>query len=304
MMSGRAKTTLIYGAIAAAAIGLGLGFLLGIGISGRQELNIAIRDALIIEYELKEAGKLFNETQTVISTALTKATKRQFDQQHLAFLRSNIKGNPMKPTLLTERNYKRFDAAAVQWLVDYFKKWDKLYALIQEHRRSTEYDMKALKASGAAAQKLMETSYGVVFKRDKKLNGAFVANLVVIGAGDGTKFQVQVDTSTFADERTLYNPEGEDSELTKDPEKYLVQLGPESKGGLLANATQSHFKKYAHRLKEISDLMSGMQQNQQDLLDKISAICSQDPANFVDPDPEQSLQDYIQRVSSMAASAE
>ena len=304
MITGKARKALIYGAVVAGVLGMGLGFLLGKGISGRVELNIAIRDALIIEHELKEAGKLFNDTQTVISTALTKAARRQFDAQHLAFLKSNVTGNPMKPTLLTERNYKKFDAAAVQWLVDYFKKWDKLYGLIEDHRRSTNYDLKALKASGEAARKLLETNYGVVFMRDKQMNNTFVANLVVIGAGDGTKFQVQADTSTLADERTLYNPEGEDSELTKDPEKYVVQIGQASKGGLLSNATQSHFRKYALRLKEISDLMAGMQQNQQDLLDKISAICSQDPAWGVDPNPEQALQDYISRSAQMSASAQ
>ncbi len=302
MMAGRTKKTLIIAAIVAAVLGLGVGLLLGTGISGRQELNIAIRDALIIEHDLKEAGKTFNEVQTMITTAIMKAGKHEFDPAHLTYLKNNVHGNPMKPSLLTERNYKRFDSAAVQWLVDYFKKWDQLYGLIQVHRRATEYDEKSLLASRANAVKLAEAQYGVVFAKDKNLG--FIGNVVLLGAGDGTKFQVQADAGSPAIEKILYNPEGEDSELSKEPEKFFVQLGQESKNGLLANATQSQFKKYVHRLKEISDLMKGMSEIQQNILDKISAIGSQAPAWGVDPDPEAGLEDYIRRSAAAAAQGE
>lgn len=301
LMNEKSRKTLIMALAIVAPIALLIGTLLGNGISSRRELNIAIRDALIVEYELKEAGKLFNNVQTVVSAALIKTNKREFDQEHLNFLKSNVPGNPLKPTILTDRNYKKFDPAAVQWLIDYYKKWDRLYGLIQEHRRSTEYDIKALKASRAQFQKLLQTNYGVVFKRDKQ-SKKFVGNVVLLGAGGkGNKIQVQVDSSTFASERELYNPEGEDSSLTKEPDKYVVELGAESKAGLLSNATQSHFKKYSRRLKEISDLMKGMAEIQQNLLNKISEICSQDPAALVDPDPEEELAQYIENAKSAPA---
>ena len=301
LMNAKSRKTMLAAVAIVSVVAIGIGYLLGTGVSGRRELNIAIRDAYIVEYELKEAEKLFNETQTVVANALIKAGKRDFDEGHLAFLKSNIVGNPMKPSILTERNYKKFDAAAVQWLVDYFKKWDKLYALIQDHRRATEYDLKELKASKEQFVKLLQTNYGAVFKRSKE--GKFYGNVVVMGAVDGEKVRVQTDTGTYADERTLYTPEGEDSALTKEPDSYVVPLGDESKAGLLGNATQSHFKKYSMRLKEISDLMKTMGEIQQNLLTKIAGICSQEPAAFVSPDPEEGLQEYISRVSQSAAAA-
>ena len=301
LMNEKSRKTMIMAISIVAVVAIGMGFLLGNGISGRRELNIAIRDALIVEYELKEAGNLFSETQTVISNALIKAGKKEFDEGHLNFLKSNITGNPLKPQLLTERNYKKFDAAAVQWLIDYYKKWDQLYGLIQEHRRATEYDIKELKASKDQFIKLLQTNYGVVFKRSKE--GKFFANVVVLGATEGSTVQVQTDSGTYAFERTIYSPEGEDSALTKEPEKYAVLLGDESKAGLLSNATQAHFTKYGKRLKEISDLMKTMSEIQQNLLNKISGICSQDPAALVDPNPEDGLQEYIEHAKSAAASA-
>jgi len=302
LMNEKSRKTLLMAVSIVAVVGIFMGYLLGNGVSGRRELNIAIRDALIVDYELKEAGKLFNETQTMISTALIKTGKREFDKAHLDFLKNRITGNPLKPSLLTERNYKKFDAAAVQWLIDYYKKWDQLYGLIQEHRRATEYDMKELTAAKDQFIKLLDTNYGVVFKRDKE--GKFFGNVVVLGAIEGDTVQVQTDSGTFAFERTLYNPQGEDSALTKEPEKYAVTLGPESKAGLLGNATQSHFMKYAKRLKEISDLMKAMGEIQQNLLTKIEGICSQDPAALVDPDPEEGLQEYIAHAKNAPAGGE
>ncbi len=302
LMNEKSKKTMIMAVSIVSVFAIAIGYLLGNGVSARRELNIAIRDALIVDYELKEAGKLFDEAQTMINSALIKTGKREFDEQHLNFLKSNIGGNPLKPTLLTERNYKKFDAAAVQWLIDYYKKWDELYGLIQEHRRATEYDIKELKATQEQFIKLLETTYGVVFKRDKE--GKFFGNVVVLGEVSGDTVRVQTDSGTYAFERTMYNPEGEDSALTKDPEKYVIMLGQESKAGLLGNATQSHFTKYSKRIKEISDLMKTMGEIQQNLLNKISSICSQDPAAFVDPNPEEGLQEYIARAKNMSAAAQ
>jgi hypothetical protein len=299
LMTAKSRKTLLIAVMMVGVITMAVGFLFGQGISGRRELNIAIRDALIIEYELKEAGKLFNEVQTMISAALNLAGKREFDKKHLDYLKNNVPGNPLKATILTERNYKKFDPSAVQWLIDYYKKWNNLYGLIQEHRRSTDYDIKPLTASKAEFTKLLQTNYGVVFAREKQ-SKKFIGNIVLLGAEADGKIQVQVDASTYASERELYNPEGEDSSLTKEPDKYVVPLGPQSKAGLLSNATQSHFKKYAKRLKEISDLMKGMSEIQQNLLNKISEICSQEPAALVDPDPEEALEEYISHSKSVA----
>jgi hypothetical protein len=303
MMSAKSRKTMMYAALFAIVAGLAIGYLLGTGVQHRRELNIAIRDALIIEYELKQAGDLFNELQTMVSTALTKAARREYDPQHLEFMRSRIQGSPLKPQLLTERNYKTFDMAAVNWLMDYYKKWDALDSLIQTHRRKTQADEAAIKDAEKNAAKLMQTNFGIVFMRDEQQNKKLVGNVVVLGAVDGSTVQVQQDTGTYASERTLYNPEGEDCELSKEPDKYVVEVGMQSKGGLLGNATQSHFVAYSMRLKDINDLMKGMTELQQNLLDKISRISSQDPAPFADPDPEEAFEDYKTHIKNIEAAA-
>ena len=78
----------------------------------------------------------------------------------------------------------------------------------------------------------------------------------------------------------------------------------QSKGGLLAKATQSQFVAYQTRLKDISDAMKSMSELQQNLLDKISRISSQDPARFADPDPEAEFEAYVTRDKTSAASGE
>lgn len=305
MMTAKSRKTLLIAAGVAILVGLGVGYLLGTGVQQRRELNIAIRDALIIEYELKEAGALFNELQTMVSTAVLKSKKREYDPQHLAFMKSRIHGSPLKPQLLTQRNYKNFDMAAVNWLMDYYKKWDALDSLIQTHRRKTQADEKSIKAAQKHAQKLMQTTYGVVFMRDEQQNKKLVGNVVVLGAGEDGKVTVQQDTGAASVELSVYNPQSEeDVSLCKEPDKYVVEVGPQSKGGLLANATQSHFVAYQMRLKDISELMTSMTELQQNLLDKISRIASQDPAGGVDPDPEEAYQEYVANAKRAAASAE
>ncbi len=302
MMDSKNKKTMLIAAGVAIIAGLAVGYLLGTGVQARRELNIAIRDALIIEYELKQAGEVFNNLQTLVGTANNKAIRREFDEQHLAYMKNNIHGSPLKANLLTDRNYKNFDMAAVNWLMDYYKKWDALDGLIQVHRRKTEADIEAIKAAGKDVDRLLQTNYGVVFMRDP--NKKLVGNVVVLGKIEGDTATVQQDTGTFGAERTIYNPEGEDSSFSKEPDKYVIPVGDQSKAGLLGKATQSHFVAYQKRLKEIADLMSGMTELQKNLLDKISMIASQDPARGVDPDPEDALEEYKTRAKAASAEAE
>jgi hypothetical protein len=300
--AGRSRMPFIVGGLLLTLIALFLGYLGGTAVTGRVALNIAIRDALIVEYEVKKAGKHFDEVQNMINAAFSKAAKNEYHPQHVKFLTSEVKGNPLKAQIFTERNYKNFDAAAVQWLTDYYTKWDKLYDLIEDHRRMTKNDEKVLGAAGAEFKKLLETNYGAVFTRDTKQNNKLLANVVVIGPGeendDGImEFQVQVDTGTYGDARQIYNPQGEDAELTKEPDKYLVEIGPQSKAGLLSNATQSHFREYVVRLRAMVDLMKGMAETQMNLRNKISEICSQEPVAFFagGVDPEEEYSEYVDR---------
>lgn len=280
-------------------VGIFVGFYSGLGKNSRVSLNIAIRDALIVKYEIEKASQIFNDVQSVVNMALAKANKRAFETTHIDFLSSKVQGSPIKPTLFTERNYKTFDPSAVQWLMEYARTWEKLDKLIQAHRMKTQNDMDALTASKSDFEKLLTTNYGVVFGRDKS---NFVADLVVIGSGSkGGKVRVQADTGTYADDRVLYNPEPGDADLTNSPDKYVVPLGPNSKRGLLQKATQSHFMDYQNRLKEIAGTMAAAADVQTNLLQKLTEIGSQDPVWGGGIDVEEDVEEYKQKSGQAAA---
>ncbi len=308
--AGKSRKPIMIAAVVIALIGVGVGYMGGKAVSGRIALNIAIRDALITEYEIKQAASLFDELQIVLNTALSAAAKREYDSVHMGFVNEKIKGNPVPTTLFTERNYKNFDAAAVHWLTDYYNKWGKLDGLIQVHRRKTANDEKILTASKKKLMALLQTPYGVVFSRDKKANKRFTADVVVLGNCDTKKGKtmcgVQVAPGTLGDERELFNPspEGENvSELAEKPTSFVAVLGDNSKKGLMKNASQSHFDEYIARLQEMSKLMAAMSKTQEDLLNKMSAICSQDPVSGTGVDPEAERDDYIQKRKRAIAAA-
>ncbi len=306
--AGRSRKPLLLGGSLLVVICLFVGYLGGNATSGRVALNIAIRDARIIDYELKKSSKLFEEVEGMINSALLDAQKRKYHKNHLTFLSDNVEGNPVNPRIFTDRNYKNFDVAAVQWLNQYFNKWGELYGMIEKHRRQTKNDAKALEATGEEFKKLLTTQYGAVFGRNDKAGGQLTADLVVVGACEEEKgammCQVQVDTGTFGDQRELYSPEGENSDLTKEPGKYVMAIGENSKAGLLKNSTQSHFMKYAERLKAMSDQMKGMREIMQNLRNKISEISSQEPVSFGGFDVEEEVNNYITNDKNNAAGAE
>ncbi len=296
--AGKTKKPLILGGALVALISILIGFMGGTSVSGRVALNIAIRDALIVEYELKKSSALFEEVEGMINSALADTMKRKYSKNHIDFLVANVHGNPVNARIFTDRNYKNFDVAAVQWLNTYFNKWGQLATMIDDHRRETKNDEKQLAAAGEEFKKLLETQYGVVFSREKKAGNQLVADLVVIGAcaeeKDLMKCQVQVDTGTFGDARVLYSSEPGDGELTKEPDLYVMAVGDHSKVGILKNATQSHFNKYIGRLRAMSDLMKVIRETQTNLIGKISEICSQEPVGFLGGiDVEEEVAEYI-----------
>ncbi len=301
--AGKTKKPLMLGGALIALICILIGFMGGTSVAGRVALNIAIRDALIVEYELKKSAALFEEVEGMINSALADTMKRKFSKNHLDFLGANVHGNPVNARIFTDRNYKNFDVAAVQWLNTYFNKWGQLATMIDEHRRITKNDEKQLNAAGEEFKKLLTTQYGVVFSREKKAGNQLVADLVVLGAcaedKDLMKCQVQVDTGTFGDARVLYSSEPGDGELTKEPDLYVMAVGDHSKAGILKNATQSHFNQYVARLKAMSDLMKVIRETQTNLIGKISEICSQEPVGFLGGiDVEDEVAEYIKNEES------
>jgi hypothetical protein len=266
------------------AIVMTIGMMVGAGMvivySGRTAVNVAIRDALIVQFEYTKAFNLAEELNSGMATALAAAGKRNVDQTHLQFIKANVHGNPIPKTLFSERNYKTFDPLAVGLMVDYNQMWTKLALLLDEHKRATGNDMTELTAARPEFEKLLNANYGVVFTRDNKQENKLIANVVLMGAANGEKVKVQTDSGTFGDERILYSPAGEDAGLTKEPDKYVVEVGQQSKDGLLGNATQSHFDAYARRLREIGDTLKAMEEMKNSLRDKLLAMTSQEPVFF------------------------
>jgi hypothetical protein len=286
------KRQLLITALVIGFIALIFGYMAGSAVSKRVDLSIAIRDARIVDWEIRNSAKLFNDVQTVLSSAYQKARAGQiFDGAHLGFVHENVHGNPIPPRLFTDRNYKKFDPAAVHFLAAYNNNWTKLNRLIVEHKRKTNNDKGMLASAKAETLKLLTTNYGVIFSRDPRQQDKFIADLVILGAltekqGKPT-VSIQLTPGTVGDERELLNPEPDytpakpQESLYADPDKYVVEIGLRSKNGLLKNTTISRFEQYALRLKEIMDLMKTMTEEQGNLLSKLTSIASQEPPGFL-----------------------
>jgi hypothetical protein len=294
------------------AIAIGILLVIGIIIGSmasnmfmtRTIRNVAIRDALIVEFEYAKAFKLAEDLNSALASALAAAGKREFEQNHLNFIKSNYSGHPVPKTLFAERNYKNFDAMAVGLMSDYFQMWSKLGILLDDHRRDTENDLTELAAAREEFEKLLSANYGVVFSRDNSQEGKLVANVVLLGALNGNKIKVQTNSGTFGDERILYNPEGGDSSLTTEPDKYVVEVGAQSKSGLLGNATQSHFDAYVRRLRELAETLKAMENMKNQLRDKLSRLTSQEPVFFSGCDALGDFEEYKNKSRSAAPGVE
>jgi hypothetical protein len=294
----QSKKPLMIGVAIVAILFLGIGFMSGNAISGRVSLNIAIRDARIVQYEMQKLKELLDEVQGMVNTATSDAMQKKFNKQLVPFLSKKITGNPFKVRIFTDRNYKTFDPMAVQMMLNLYLKWGEFAKLFDEHRLKTNNDIKSLTAAGAEFAKLLQTQYGVVFKRNKKAGGRLEANLVVLGGtsqkGGDTIVQVQTEPGSFGDDRVLYNPQGEDSKLSEHPDNYVIPVGEHSKATLLKNVTQSQFDQYAKRLKAMSDLLKTMREDQENMFSQLDKICSQEPVSFLGGiNVEEDVEEYI-----------
>lgn len=295
---GKSNKIMLIGMLIVGLLSVGAGFLLGRAVGGRVALNVAIRDARIVNYELKKTALLFDETQARIGSALQDAIQKKYHPEHIKFLKEKLTGNPFNARIFTDRNYKKFDAAAVQWLNTYFNKWGELVGLVQIHCRESINDEKVLKTTGEAFKKLLTTQYGVIFSRNKQAQGAIQGDLVVLGAPNGKNVQVQVKPGILGDERELYSSgvEAGDARFSKEPEKLVVPISDNTKAnGLLNDATQSHFKRYTKRLKQMADLMKTMRETETNLKNKVSEIASQEPVSLGGFDVDAEVAEYKEK---------
>jgi hypothetical protein len=271
------------------AVGIVLGVIFGTAASSCRARNVGIRDAMIVDYELKDNAKLFNEMQSAIDAAVAKASRNEVDEAHIAFLTEKIFGSPVKPGIINERDFKKFGSDCMKWMAEYTTSWDRLYALIREHRMESRNDMDALKASKNALD------YGTIFKFDN--DGNLSASLGVLGALVGNQMQVQSDTGSRPLKRELYSVQAEEKGLLKDkqPSDYVVKVGDASKNGLLKNSSEPHFVRYVKRLKTIADLIKSMAEMQKNLLAKFDEFSRESAAPFVKPNPTKAFEQYLER---------
>ncbi|MBN2803946.1 MAG: hypothetical protein JXR91_12710 [Deltaproteobacteria bacterium] len=286
--------------IVAAVIGflfMGVGYAAGLAVNQRALLNKVLGDAWIIQYEMKKLRSLHGEIQGMVNTALADANQRKYNKDHIAFLGEKLKGNPFNARIFTDRNYKTLNPLVVQMMGNLFTNWDKLANQVAEHKSKTINDEKVLTAAGEEFTKLLTTNYGVIFSRDEKAGGQFLADIVVLGASEGNSVHIQSSPGSYAEAtREIYNPAEADDKLAAEPEKYAVVLGPTSKKTILQNATQSHFIEYQARLAALSKLLKVMEEEQQNMFNPLDDNCSREPVSFLalGVDPQEMLDDYIE----------
>ncbi len=294
-----ARTPVLLTIIVLAALALLFAFMGGKGWNDRVELNVSIRDAMIVQYEIQKAVKVFEDLDTVINSALLKANKHEYDQNHIDFLANRVRGIPLKPELFAERNYKQFGHLTVLRLTDYYIKWSMLYQMTAIHRQKTHLDEGSLTAASAQFQKLIAASFGVVFKRDETQGNKLVANVILLGPSEEKKgkttYVVQAAAGKTGRSRTLYNPpeEGDNGEFAKSPDDFVIEVSPESKAGLLEGASLSQFDAYTGRLRDIQNQMKLIRDIQTPLMNKLGELASQDPAWLAPPNPESAFEAYV-----------
>ncbi|MBN2531032.1 MAG: hypothetical protein JXR76_31890 [Deltaproteobacteria bacterium] len=284
------KAALVISAILGVVF-FGIGYGAGLAVNQRAMLNKVLRDAWIIQYEMKELRNLHGEVQAAVNTALADARQKKFNKSHIALLAQKVKGNPFDARLFTDRNFKTLNPLVVQMMANLYRNWDTLSTMIADHRAATNNDEKALTVAGAEFQKLLQTQYGVRFSRDTNNNNALTANIVILGALNGDKVQIQDKVGGFSGELTVYNPEGADDKLTTEPGEYVIPVGDLSKKTILQNASQSHFNAYLSRLEEMAKVLKVMEEEQENMFGPLNDNCSREPvspftARGVDPEAE------------------
>jgi hypothetical protein len=282
-------------------VGIGFlffGFNIGKAWSNRKQLNISLRDSMIVQYEMDKAVKLFDELDAVVSSAIFKAGKREYDKKHLEFLVNKVKESPIQPQLFTGRSYKNFGRKASIALANYGTRWAALCYTVGQHIEKTRANEPVLMEFNAKLQKSLKTSYGVVFERGKK---DLLANVVYVGAPQEKKKKIlfpigMTPAPTGDDAREPYNPppeEGDKGELTESPEKYMIVVAPEAKIGLLVGSGKAKFDEYVARLDDIRGKMKTMRDDQTSLTRMLAELASQNPASIAPPDSEAEFRMYV-----------
>ena len=209
-------------------LGVGLlffGFNIGKAWSNRVQLNVSLRDSLIVQYEVDKASRLFDELDAAINGAILKAGKYQYDSKHIEYLLANVKESPIKPQLYTERSYKNFGRKAATALSIYGMKWAGLAYAINEHIAKTRANEAVLKGFAEKLQKITTNNFGTTFQRS---GTNLLANVVYIGKPEEKKGKAVIPVGSSPnpteDPREAFNPpadEGDNGEFTKAPEAYV-----------------------------------------------------------------------------------
>ncbi|MDD5307591.1 MAG: hypothetical protein PHU25_09765 [Deltaproteobacteria bacterium] len=269
--------------VGVAVLLLVVGGIAGRIVTGRRSQNIAVRDAMIVVYEVKKAAKALADLQPMLASAVQKAASKEYDPQHLAYMNENVRGNPLRPVIFSERNFKSYDNTIVEGVTDYFTSWGRLYRMVLEHRNKTENDALSL-ADKALRDK---ARYGAIFGRNEADNNKLVAKIMLVGGmksgKDGMSYTMQSGAGMYGDSYKLFNPpEGKaDPEFSKAPGDYVIELGADDSKGILASASRTQFQEYEARLVAMNDLVKEMTDLQNGVIGKLDAIASRGGAAFL-----------------------
>lgn len=283
-----------------------IGYNVGKAWSNRVQLNISLRDSMVVQYEVDKAMRLFDELDAVINGAIHKATKYEYEPKHIEYLATNIKEAPIKAQLFTDRSYKNFGRKAAPALSNYGMKWAALTYAIKQHVEKTRANEIELKGMSDKLLQILKSQYGVTFMRK---GNDLRADIVYIGKPEEKKGKVLIPVgkkpAPTEDPREAWSPteEGDEGKLTESPETYVVILSPEAARGALSGRTKDVFNEYVARLDDLRGKMKMMRDEQTSLTRMLAELASQEPAAIAPPDSEAEFRTYVAQDGKAAGPA-
>jgi hypothetical protein len=270
-------------AILCVAVGFGIGTMLGNGCSQRKLRNLAVADGNDLYGLVQNGSKKLAEMKKAVVAAQGKAAKMEYDADAVAKLKDHTKKDNPAPISLSEvakRNYQIYTGETVPVLFTYTSSWQELYRLVRQHVARSENDRDSLKAWKGKFEKVANSNYGIILSKEPfgEEAQALVGNLVLVTQPfdpSVEKYQIQFDVGTPVSED--FNPavylEGA-GDIAAEPEGWILPLGNLSKLRLEEKA-KKRFESYNGRLKDIFELIEGMEKNQQFLINQLGTIAAE-----------------------------
>lgn len=264
-------------------VGFGIGTMLGNGCSQRKLRTLAVLDGNDLYGLVQNGSKKLAEMKKSVTASQAKAAKMEYDAGAIAKLKDHTKkGNtpPINLSDVAKRNYQIYTGETVPVLFTYTSSWPELYKAVRTHVARSENDKEPLGAWKGKFEKLVNTHYGIILAKEPfgEETQALVGNLVLVTQPFDPyvkQYGIQFDEGTPVSEdfmpEVYYEGAGD---IAAEPEKWIMPLGNLSKLRLEEKA-KKRFESYNLRLKEILEIIEGMEKNQQFLINQLGTIAAE-----------------------------